>query len=212
MKAKLLCAVALAAVMALPSIAQANLLSNAGFETWVMYGGEEVPADWWHMFSDPDITGSKESTIVKSGSYSGKTQATGSGWGGWGQRQPFAANDTVYAYQPVNIPIALGNALATLEIAFESAPDVTIGSAVKTSMSAATSGWEALQYSAVAPTGTNYVKYTVLLETWGEGPFTGAAYFDDAYADSVPVPEPSTLLLLGSGLVGLMAFIKRKRS
>jgi len=196
---------------AFPQVAHANLLSNSGFETWT--GTPEVPTVWWNMFSDPDVTGSKEATIVKSGSYSGKTtfSGTGGGWGGWGQRVAFTAGNTLYAYQPINIPTALGgsNSLATLEIQFESAPDNGIDTSVKTSRSTATSGWEALSYSATAPTGTNYVKYVVMLETWGSG--TGSAYFDDAYADNVPIPEPASLLLLGSGLIGMLAVTRRKR-
>ncbi len=202
-------------VLSLASPAHAaNLLANSGFETWGPWGplGSEVPATWWHMFSDANVTGTKESVIKQSGSFSGKTASAGTAAarGGWGQRVPFTAGNTLYTYQPVNIPTALGgtNSLAILEIAFESAPDVLIGSAVKTSTSAATGGWGALQYSAVAPVGTTSVKYTVLLDTWGSG--TGAAYFDDAYADTVPIPEPTSLILLGSGLVGLFGIARKK--
>ncbi len=202
-------------IFAIPSTAHANLLANSGFETWGPWGsgGSEVPGSWWHLFSDPNVTGTKESVIKQSGSFSGKTTFAGSAaaWGGWGQRVSFTAGNTLYAYQPVNIPTTLGgtNSLASLEITFESAPDVPIGSAVKTVRSTATSGWEALTYSAVAPSGTTSVKYVVLLETWGSG--TGNAYWDNSYADAVPIPEPTSLLLLGSGLVGMFITARRKR-
>lgn len=207
--------VAAVVLFTIPSTAHANLLANSGFETWGPWGpgGSEVPATWWHMFSDPNVTGTKESVIKKSGSFSGKTTFAGSAgaWGGWGQRVAFTAGNTLYANQPINIPTALGgtNSLATLEIQFESAPDVGIGPAVKTSSSAATSGWGALQYSAVAPSGTAFVKYVVLMETWGSG--TGNVYWDDSYADTVPIPEPTSLLLLGSGLVGMFVAARRKK-
>ena len=165
------------------------------------------------MFSDPNVTGTKESVIKQGGSFSGKTAFAGAAgaWGGWGQRVPFTAGNTLYANQPINIPSLGGtNSLATLEIAFESAPDVLIGGAIKTSRSTATSGWEALQYSSVAPVGTTSVKYVVLLETWGSG--TGSVYFDNAYADSAPIPEPASMLLLGSGLLGLFGITRKKKS
>jgi hypothetical protein len=217
MKVKLLLFMALMITLTIPSIAQANLLNNPGFETWGPWGpgGSEVPADWWHMFSDPDVTGTKESTIVKGGSYSGKTSfaGSGSGWGGWGQKVTLAAGSPFYAFQPLNIPTGLGgsNSLATLEITFKDASDATIGSPIKVSRSAATTGWEALEYSTLAaPAGTASVNYVILLETWGSG--SGVVYWDNAYADTVPIPEPSTLLLLGTGLVGVMGFVKRKKS
>jgi hypothetical protein len=166
------------------------------------------------MFNFPGtVNGAKESTIKQGGLFSGKTYfpgGTDGAWGGWGQRVPFTAGNTLYAYQPINIPSLGGtNSLATLEIGFESAPDVPIGAAIKTSRSTTTSGWDALQYSAVAPVGTTSIKYVVLLETWGSG--TGSVYFDDAYASNAPIPEPASMLLLGSGLIGLFG-ISRKKS
>lgn len=42
-------------------------------------------------------------------------------------------------------------------------------------------------------------------------PVTYNLEFDDSYTNGTPTPEPCTLLLLGSGLVGLAAYRKRCR-
>ncbi len=188
----------------------ANSLGNSGFETWVIYEGNEVPGTWWHMFGDPDVTGVKESTVVKNGSFSGKESITGSGWGGWGQWAAVTAGQTLYAYQPINIPSSLVNAEAVLEVKFVDAGETAIGSPYTVARSAATSGWEALALSQLAPSGTAKASYTVLLRDTGASP-SGSAYFDDSYADTVPIPEPTSMLLLGSGLVGMLSLFRKKK-
>lgn len=212
MKKAILFALVFGLIMSLSSTSQAaNSLLNAGFEAWGPWGsgGAEVANDWWDM-GDATVVRSKESTTVKSGSYSAKDTISGTGWGGWGQWAAVTAGETLYAYAPLYIPTDLINAEAVLEIKFRDAADEEniLGIELVT-RSTATSGWESLDYSGVAPDGTGKASFTVLLRNKGTAG-SGTVYFDDAYADTNPIPEPMSILLLGSGLVGLLG-ITRKR-
>jgi len=205
--------IAVIVLSAFPQAAGANLLSNSGFETWVDYGGTNVPADWMHIFSYASPTGTQETTVVKSGSSSGKiavTDPNNTAWGGWFQEKPFTAGNTLYAYQPLNFPSGFDFTVATLKVTFKNAGG-TILSTLRQERNTPTSGWEAISVSGVAPVDTTKIEYGVMMESWGSGPFAGTVYFDDAYADNVPIPEPASLLLLGMGLVGILAISRGKK-
>ena len=199
-------------VLSLSTVAHAaNSLNNADFEAWGPYGpgGSEVAADWWDMGA-ATVTRAKESTIIQGGSYSAKDTISGTGWGGWGQWAAVTGGQTLYAHQPVNIPTALVNAEAVLEIKFRDAANenTVLGTQVVT-RSTATNGWESLDFSGVAPAGTGKASYTVLLRDKGSNG-SGSVYFDNSYADTQPIPEPASLLLLGSGLMGLFGVSRKK--
>ena len=66
--------------------------------------------------------------------------------------------------------------------------------------------WQELTNSGEVPVGATFAKYRLVLEASATGT-SGTVYFDDAV-----VPEPSSLLLLGVGLGGLLVFVRRKKA
>ncbi len=197
--------------------AYANLLSNAGFEDWIMYQGKEVPSDWTHMFNYGSVSGTKESTVKRNGGYSGKMERAGRndrGWGGWLQEGPFTAGQTLYAKQAVNIPRDLVSMRVRLRLDFLDSSGNSVlprnQITVLDGVTDATNGWEFLTKTSVAPANTAKFQYTVLFESAGPSSRSDIVYLDDAYAGTTPVPEPATILLFGSGLLGILMIPKKK--
>jgi hypothetical protein len=73
-----------------------------------------------------------------------------------------------------------------------------------------TTDWTQLTVSGVAPADTAFATYKLYASRWGTEQ-SGTAYFDDASATVTPIPEPSSLMLLGGGLTGLFAMIPRRK-
>jgi len=197
-----------------PLTVYANLLDNSGFEEWQWTEGVgEFPEYWQYAFDYPTVI--KESTVVKSGSYSVKIAVIpyGNYWTGLSQEQPFTAGDTLYAYQPVNIPGVLNYTSAILQIHFKNSNGDCL-SVYRVERATTTNNWEALIWTGLAPPGTAKFEYLALMRGWGTSPFSETIYFDDAYADTVPIPEPAGLLLFGIGLIGhwLSQKIKENRN
>lgn len=72
--------------------------------------------------------------------------------------------------------------------------------------------WHWLEFTTPGPpSGVNKVVATITMNAnVAYGPYDAGYYIDDMVFE--PIPEPTSLLLLGSGLVGLLGLTKRKKT
>jgi len=200
-------------VLALASIASANLLTNPGFETGDTNG-------WSAALSGG--TGTASTTYANSGTYSLMLDSTGAG--GWSSpnllQSVYGAAGKEYGLSgyilmPSAAPITDGS-FGLFKIEFWDASldpidpaSVSVGAAagapyygaesdVFVNSASATDTWLFSETVAVAPVGTVYVRFIALNVNQGVAP--SALYFDDIVA----VPEPATMglvALFGAGLL-----------
>ncbi len=211
MKKLYLAILVMATVMLLgSSSAEANLLNNPGFET---------PGSWW---SNPDMWSTGGNADAKGQTTGGDAPHGGSwvfsvanDWGGTtSNAYGLAAQDVTTALNTgdtatlkMYIKTDAGyTGAAGLKLEFLDSSNAVLDTALSSTLGAG-QAWTPLTASKAIPSGT--AKLKAYASSTGMGIGSKLAHFDDADLTVTPIPEPTSLLLLGSGLIGLFGLRKR---
>ncbi|NND60050.1 MAG: hypothetical protein HKN49_07250 [Gammaproteobacteria bacterium] len=211
----------LAAMTLLAATASANLLVNPGFEDTPFAGAEEagVGTGWTGFGANFRVQQAGPGPcdpISCAGAHGGTVSLKNFGEAGAYQDvaatagQAFAAS--IWAINPANADALVLGQIGALNIEWLNGAGDNIGTVFGDTISAATPTdvWTLLTATGVAPAGTEFARFVLITGPFDPaGPGGGAPRWDDATFEVVPIP--GAILLLGSGLLGLMG-IRRKKA
>jgi hypothetical protein len=209
-----MCAVA-GAVLALAGAAQANLLTNPGFEVPPAVGVEYFGAPGWSDFGGGTFTTTSAIVTPNSGDQSLKMFGNPSGvfqtfpaspgelWNG-GVWMLNAGIDPINPGQiaAVNIEWLKADSSPSAIIPFISNGTFNAGGAAPVDQ------WTLLTITGAAPADAAFARLTLITGAFapGEGPGGGAVWFDDAFFEVIP--SPGTMAIFG---LGGIAALRRRR-
>ncbi len=199
-------------VFALCSNATANMIQNGSFEIPDITD-DNLNGTHWSLYDIIDgwenlTTNSAKLELQENGLYGGGfVAADGDQWIELAASQPTAIGQT--------ISTTIGKTY-TLDFAFAARPGEALmynvlnvwitDNLLNETIVASTSGWNYFSFSFVANLAETFIGFA---DVHNGGRSTYGTFVDDVSV--APVPEPGTLLLLGSGLAGL-AFYRRKKT
>ena len=200
-------------VLLIPGVANANLLVNGSFETSVdgdnTYGWSSTAPDAWNPINQAGVLDNPQS-----GSWNLRNFNDG------GMKQEVVVTPgqayrlTGYAWVPSGSVATAWGSYIQLKFLTSTGGTVTGPTGSKTiDMKAKTRDQYNLGDTGEMVAPVNAAKARIMFGTYAAAPdylVPGISDYDNF--DFSPVPEPTSLLLLGSGLVGLFGLTKKKKA